>query len=163
MRGETGFEAFFRRDHRPLVGFVMNLGAQQPTAEDIAQFAFEQAYRKWDVIDHPRAWVRMVASRTYFRDIKKVLWPVDPLEDIDSPSAAFDVAVHVTQCDLVLAALYALPDRQRVVMAWTIDGYPPSRIAEELNVSSDSVRKNLQRARENLKDLLGKDDEGITW
>jgi hypothetical protein len=26
-----------------------------------------RAYKAWDTIDHPRAWVRAVASREYFR------------------------------------------------------------------------------------------------
>lgn len=62
---------YFKQDYNELVGFVMRLGAQQSTAEDVAQAAFVEAYIQWSRITHPRAWVRRVASRIHYRESKK--------------------------------------------------------------------------------------------
>ena len=55
----------------------------------------------------------------------------------------------------VLAALAALPPKQRQVMAWSIDGYSPAEIARKLGADPTAVRQNLTKARKNLKQLLG--------
>src|SRR4051812_18528536 len=50
-----------------LVSSRMCLGAQAAAATDTAQEAMLEAYRKWDVLDVPRAWVRKVAARAWWR------------------------------------------------------------------------------------------------
>lgn len=166
---EEGFNEFFRQEHRRLVGFVMKLGAQQGTAEDVAQAAFMEAYRAWRGIRSPRAWVRKVATRTYLKNLDGPLVLDDAMDEVILADE-HDFADHVVQRDRVLAALRLLPEGQRVVMAWTIDGYPPSTIARALSetrqrpVTPEGVRKNLQRARENLKSILGRPGkEEVTW
>lgn len=166
---EEGFSEFFRQEHRRLVGFVMKLGAQRGTAEDVAQAAFMEAYQGWREIRSPRAWVRKVATRTYLKGLDERLVLDDAVDEVMLVDER-DLADYVVQCDRVLAALRLLPEGQRVVMAWTMDGYPPSAIARELSearqcsVAPESVRKNLQRARENLKSILARSGkEGVTW
>jgi RNA polymerase sigma factor (sigma-70 family) len=58
------------------------------------------------------------------------------------------------QTRFVLQVLRSLPPQQRAVMAWTIDGFTPAEIAEQLECDPAAVRKNLQRARESLKRTL---------
>ncbi|MEU9874585.1 sigma-70 family RNA polymerase sigma factor [Actinomadura sp. NPDC048021] len=159
MQDKAEFEAYFRQDYSLLIRFVMNLGAQRCTAEDVVMNTLLEALQNWDVIEHPRAWVRKVATRKYLKAIDHDIHRFDTLEDAPLVLATLDVAEHFAQRDLVQAALQRLPDKQRIVMAWTIDGYPPKCIAEELEFSADSVRKILQRARENLKSFLGRDDD----
>jgi RNA polymerase sigma-70 factor (ECF subfamily) len=158
MSGDHEFEEFFRQDFHRLVGFVMKLGARQCQAEDIAAEAHAAAFKRWHAVQHPKAYVRQVASKIYFKDLT-LLQREDPLEGALAPDA-FDVAEHVAQCDLVLAAIRKLSPKQRAVMSWTIDGYPPVLIADELGIAPDDARKTLQRARENLKVLLAAIDEG---
>ncbi|GAA2168046.1 RNA polymerase sigma factor [Actinomadura napierensis] len=158
MSGDHEFEEFFRQDFHRLVGFVMKLGAQQCQAEDIAAEAHAAAFQSWGTVRHPEAYVRRVATRIYFKDLA-LIRREDPLEEVLTPDT-FDVAEHIAQCDLVLAAIRNLSPKQRVVMSWKIDGYPPVLIANELGISPDDVRKTLQRARETLKVLLAAIDEG---
>lgn len=157
-RDPTEFEEYFRRDFLRLVGFVMTLGAEQSAAEDAAQTAFAAAFVAWDHIRCPGAWVRKVATRAYFKNRNDVIRLGDQPED--APVYGYDIADQVAQSVLVLMALQRLPSKQRVVMAWTVDGYSPAQIAEAMGVSAESVRKALQRARENLKGMLGTDDDG---
>jgi DNA-directed RNA polymerase specialized sigma24 family protein len=56
----------------------------------------------------------------------------------------------------VLAALQALPPRQRQVMAWIIDGFGAAEIARELGVSPESVRQSYAKARKNLGRFYGR-------
>jgi RNA polymerase sigma factor (sigma-70 family) len=56
----------------------------------------------------------------------------------------------------VLAALQALPPRQRQVMAWIIDGFGAAEIARELGVSPESVRQSHAKARKNLGRFYGR-------
>ncbi|WP_331767827.1 sigma factor-like helix-turn-helix DNA-binding protein [Embleya sp. NBC_00896] len=41
----------------------------------------------------------------------------------------------------------ATPPRQRQVLAWTLAGFTPSEIAQELGLTSDAVRANLMKGR----------------
>ncbi|MBD2896176.1 ECF RNA polymerase sigma factor SigE [Actinomadura sp. RB99] len=150
MRNEIS--EYFKQDYNQLVGFVMRLGAQQSTAEDVAQAAFARACVQWSQITHPRAWLRRVAFRIYYQEVRKT----SRLREQWSPAStpAVDPADHAAGCDQVLAALAMLPIRQREVMAWHVDGYEPEQIALELGLTAENVRKALQRARERLKKLL---------
>ncbi|WP_165964135.1 sigma-70 family RNA polymerase sigma factor [Actinomadura sp. KC216] len=151
MPGE--FSEWFERDFPRLVGFVMTLGAGQCAAEDAAQTAFAEAYARWDDIAQPRAWVRTVATRAFYRDQKATL-TADESVPLIAAGTDEDHADQIAERDLVLAALRTLPPRQREVMAWTIDGFRPEQIALELRTTPENVRKSLQRARERLKGML---------
>lgn len=54
----------------------------------------------------------------------------------------------------VLRVLDLLPLRQRQVMAWTLDGYPPAQIADELGITAEAVRSSLRKARRTLAAYL---------
>ena len=56
---------FYRSGIPGLVAFVMWLGAGAEEAADIAQETMTWAWQNWKGIRHPRAWVRIVASREY--------------------------------------------------------------------------------------------------
>ena len=44
------FEAFYRREYRPVVGLVVALGGDTSSAEDVAQDAFLAAKRQWEKV-----------------------------------------------------------------------------------------------------------------
>jgi RNA polymerase sigma factor (sigma-70 family) len=156
--GPLPFPDFYRQHLPGLMAFVMWLGAGADDAADIAQEAMIRAYKGWGRIEHPRAWVRTVASREYCRRIA---------ECYDEPVA--EISHHLLHADaadadeagllgkeqaLVLEVLRLLPYRQRQVMAWVYDGYTPAEIAETLGLDSGTVRGSLHKARETLKRRL---------
>ncbi|MGW3769970.1 sigma-70 family RNA polymerase sigma factor [Actinomadura verrucosospora] len=151
MDGE--FSEWFEEDFPRLVGFLMTLGAGRCAAEDAAQTACAEAYTHWEDIRRPRAWVRKVATRAFYRDQKAALSTAESIRRIAARTCG-DHAEQVAERDLVLAALRTLPPRQREVMAWTIDGFRPEQIALELRTTPETVRKSLQRARTRLKGML---------
>ena len=60
------FVAFYDAERGSLVRFVMFLGADAGTAEDIAQTTFMRAFEAWNTSRLNRAWLRKVAQNEYF-------------------------------------------------------------------------------------------------
>lgn len=61
------FTDCYSRELPGLIWFVMSLGANAEVAADVAQSAFTDAFPLWPTIRHPRAWLRRVAERGYYR------------------------------------------------------------------------------------------------
>jgi RNA polymerase sigma factor (sigma-70 family) len=149
-----GFSEFYRQSVSSLVAFLMWQGASLPEAADVAQETMIQAYRYWSTIDHPPAWVRRVSSRMLAR---RVVATEEPVDQIGERTALLPASTDVTAWEQrhdVLHALTHLPLRQRQVMAWTLDGYRPSEIAEELRITPEAVRSSLKKARRALAAYL---------
>ena len=58
-----GFEAFYVREYHAVVRLAYALSGSRLAAEDIAQEAFLRAFRDWEKIRSPSAWVRKVAGQ----------------------------------------------------------------------------------------------------
>ena len=156
--GEVEFAEFFRAEHKKLIRFVMAIGAGGEEAAEIAQVTLFKAFEGWDGIRAPRAWIRRVAVNelTAARQAARRETPAAALPDAPVP-VPVAVAVELTEeARQVLAALAALPPRQRQVMAWIIDGFGAAEIARELGVSPESVRQSHAKARKNLGRLYAR-------
>ena len=140
------FSEFYRAYLTQLVGFLGVTGAKFATAADLAQETMIDAYQAWARIDHPKAWVRRVASRKLARHMYG-LEQTDPLPENCTLVAAPDALAEWETRQELLVLLQVLPPRQRQVLAWSMTGYTPAQIAEELNLSGDTVRANLMKAR----------------
>lgn len=152
---DVAFSAFYRRFVPTLVGFLVWQGARLPDAADLAQVTMSEAYRSWSTIREPEAWARRVASRALARHIARV--EEDPVEEIPEHSSLLRSLTNVTaweQQHEVLRLLDLLPPRQRQVMAWTLEGYAPAEIAQELKIESEAVRSSLSKARKALAQHL---------
>ncbi|MCW2916382.1 MAG: sig53 [Actinomycetia bacterium] len=152
------FEVFYKAEFPALVRFVSRLGTDSHTAVDAVQAAFLDAFRHWKRIDNPRAWLRTAASRIY---MKMCFSPETPMEIPASALIQYDDVAEMSERERqVQDALAQLPERQRQVMAWHLDGYRHREIAEYLNISEAAVRQNFRRARQALKQQLGLSEEG---
>src|SRR5690242_19031242 len=60
---DSEFIACYDKEFLPLVRFVMKHGVSEHDAFDAAQHAFVEAYRVWEQIESPGAWLRKVAIR----------------------------------------------------------------------------------------------------
>jgi RNA polymerase sigma factor (sigma-70 family) len=151
------FELFYRAETRDLVRFLIWLGASLADAADVAQDTMIEAFHRWPTIRTPRAWVRRVASRIFLRRLARVV--ERPVDDVDARPllAANRDLTDWEQHDEICHLLAQLPPRQRQVMAWTFDGYPPRQIAAELGITADAVRSNLKLARRALAERLSTD------
>jgi RNA polymerase sigma factor (sigma-70 family) len=143
------FTAFFHADYDPLVGFLCKLGYNRDIARDAAAEAMTALWKAWSAVTSPKAWVRTVALRTAPRMITKRPDTLYVSERVD------DRARHaeIEEWPLVVALLRQLPDKQRMVMAWHLDGFTTIEIAEHIGIDSATVRSHLRHARTRLKAL----------
>src|SRR5437763_429822 len=102
----------FTNERLPLVGFLMRVGASEQDAFDAAQDAFVEAYRCWERLTNPRAWLRTVALRHLPRRSEV---PLDEQHDV--PDYRPDALRIADETRSVLDALRRLPMAQRQVMA----------------------------------------------
>ncbi len=158
---DAAFSAFYRRFVPRLVAFLVWQGARLPDAADIAQDTMIKLYRRWSEIHEPEAWARRVASRALARHIASIR--EDPCDDPPVHSSLLPPLTNVEAWDQrheVLRLLALLPPRQQQVLAWTLDGYTPAGIAEELGITAEAVRANLMKARRALAKHLRRTEDG---
>ncbi|MEV0027843.1 sigma-70 family RNA polymerase sigma factor [Nocardia sp. NPDC050793] len=144
------FRAFYRDFTPKLVAFLIQHGARTVDAADIVQETMMLAWRNWSTIEHPKTWTRTVASRNLVRRIASITEDLiaEP-EQSALLGSSHEVDDWVAQHDLV-REMAALPPRQRQMMAWTLAGYKPGEIAEQLTLDPATVRSNLRKARKTL-------------
>lgn len=130
------------------------MGASRADAEDVTQEAMIGAWKQWDGLREPAAWVRTVAFRAYWKlaRAKRSVLPLDestPEVPIDS-----DLSIFTEEQQHVLDALRNLPPQQRTVTALFYDGLACEEIAELLGKSPATVRSHLRHARNTLKEVV---------
>ncbi|MDQ0983234.1 sigma-70 family RNA polymerase sigma factor [Streptomyces sp. V2I9] len=158
-RTDAEFAAFYREELRPLVGFLINQGARVRDAADIAQESMTDAYRCWGDITYPKAWVHKAASRALIRKVADV---EELVEDVPEPTSLLPRPDAIAEWEARHDALFILrdlPPRQRQVMAWTLNGFTPTDIAEHLGLSAEAVRANLKKARRAAAARIGEREE----
>jgi RNA polymerase sigma-70 factor (ECF subfamily) len=145
------FSEFYRNFVPTLVGFLLWQGVPLREAADIAQETMILAYRRWNTIHTPQAWARRVASQMWARRIASTVEDLFPdVPEQRSPLLAIGDAEAWEQRHDILRLLSQLPPRQRQVLAWSMDGYTPAEIAEELKMTPEAVRSSLFKARRTL-------------
>ncbi|WP_370965001.1 RNA polymerase sigma factor [Amycolatopsis sp. cg9] len=150
------FAAFFDRDFDRLVGFFCKSGFDREIARDAAAETMTELLRQWSEVTAPKAWVRTVGSRIASRLVMEGPRSVQAaIVGCRSTTDRADDQPHavVEEQDVVAELLRQLPDVQRVVMAWRLDGFDPAEIAAITESSPTTVRSNLRHARERMKQL----------
>ncbi len=147
------FDAFFTDDFPKLTALLITMGHGSGIAQECAAEAMYKAHERWADLDRPRAWVRKVAIRDALkqavRDAEGTRRAAEGgwADFATSPDPARIVEARQQRQEL----LKGLPDRQREVMALTLDGFEPTEIADILALSPETVRSNLRHARDKLK------------
>jgi RNA polymerase sigma factor (sigma-70 family) len=151
----AAFDAFFRNRYGAVVKAVMYAGASREDAEDATADAMIAAFLRWEMLENPTAWVRTAALHDFVNhtqrerrrpllEAKAARMRLADRPELE-PQGEPDEHAHVT------AMIRRLPLAQRKVMAFAIDGFAPSEIADLLQIPADTVRSNLRHARERLR------------
>ncbi|MFF5924190.1 RNA polymerase sigma factor [Streptomyces flavochromogenes] len=146
-RVDEEFSAFYRAHMRPLTLFLIHQGASAALAADVAQETMIKALQRWQELREPRAWIHTVASRDLVRAVARVEEPADPLPELAPPNLRIDAIQEWETRHHVVRVVSALPPRQRQVLAWTLSGFTPKEIAEQLGTTPEAVRASLMKAR----------------
>jgi RNA polymerase sigma factor (sigma-70 family) len=143
--------------------FLLKLGADESEAEDAAQEAMVQAFKAWECIEFPAAWVRKAALHSYLRHVKRTRRQASALEQ----TARHRGTTQRPEMDLrdeqwrVIALMRQLPRQQRAVAALHYDGLTHEEIAEVLGKPVDTVRSNWRHARTRLKEVIQSEGVGF--
>ena len=167
------FEAFYRREWRPLVALGWSLTGSWAAAEELVQEAMTDAYRRWDEIgglDKPGAWARRAvinraASQARRRSVERrglTRLAARSTAEADAPGAdrTGDAATEAVVTEAVADpafwdALHALPERQRACLALRyLEDQDVAAIADTLGCSPATVRVHLHRGRRTLAKRL---------
>jgi RNA polymerase sigma-70 factor (ECF subfamily) len=157
----ANFEEYYRADAARLVGFLMKLGAGVHDAADIAQTVLVEMFRTWEQIRSPRKWARDNVTWALYKkplsarheNLAGVL-PDSAPSVLLSPEHYAEVAESAST---VRAFLAPLPEQQRLVMAYLMDGFSHREIAQAIRTTPAAVAKAAARARDTLKDRIHAD------
>jgi RNA polymerase sigma factor (sigma-70 family) len=151
----NGFVSFFHERYSRTVVLLIAMGASRADAEDAAQEAMVLAWRQWESIREPDAWVRTVAVRAYLKQARAQRSQAAPLdESAREPAADPDLGVFAEQQQHVLSLLRGLPAGQRTIAALFYDGLTCEEIGELVGKPPATVRSQLRHARNSLKGLM---------
>ncbi len=156
---EGGFDAFYAREFRSVVGVAYALCGSRSRAEDLAQEAFVVVFRKWGEVsrlDDPGAWVRRVAVNRAVSWFRRTAAEARALLRIGSPDG------HSPEVDPDAEALWAevrrlAPRQAQVIALHYVDQRTVPEIGRILQCSENTVKTHLQRARNTLARRLAKE------
>jgi RNA polymerase sigma factor (sigma-70 family) len=151
---EDGFALFFQQRFSRTVILLVTMGASRADAEDATQEAMILAWRQWESIREPTAWVRTVAVRTFWKQANRQANQTEPLEAAAEPTADSDLSIFAEEQQEILRLLRELPTGQRTVAALYYDGLSCDEIAELIGKPPATVRSNLRHARTALREVI---------
>lgn len=161
-------EELFRRYHRPVVAFFLHKGFGTEESRDLAQETFLRVYRYWERFrgeSSPVTWLFQIAANLYKntlrskatqkRDAEEV--PLDSTDatDPETDDDALELMLTAERSQLVWESLEELPPQmKKAVMLRVKEDMKYREIAEEMDVSIETVKAHLYQARQHLRDRL---------
>jgi RNA polymerase sigma-70 factor (sigma-E family) len=165
-RERQQFEEFMTSRWPALVRLAFGLTGDRWLAEDLAQTALVSAYASWWRVrraDDPDAYVRRIlinASKSRWRRSGAAEQSAGPPDEVPDPVA--DPAAAIGERSVLLAALAALPPRQRAVVVlryW--EDLSDAQAAALLGCSASTVRSQAARALAKLRASGALADAGV--
>ena len=151
LSARAGVTELFHHHYRRLVGLATLLVDDRDSAEEVVQDAFESLYRHWNRLRDPEsalAYVnRSVVNGSRSRLRRRATERAYVLPEAGSEPSAESSGVEHGRRDQLLAAVYALPRRQRevIVLRYYLD-LSEEQIADWLGISGGSVKRHAFRA-----------------
>jgi RNA polymerase sigma-70 factor (ECF subfamily) len=153
------FEEFFSENYGGVVQSLALALGDRLGAEDMAQEAFAQAFRRWTrvgAMESPVGWVYVVALNRARRGLRRRARTVEP----ERASAAADPAAAVITAVQLKVALAELTTRQRtaVVLRYLAD-LSIADIAVALDCAPGTVKATLHQSLARMRVELEEDDD----
>ncbi len=161
-----------------LYNFAFRLTLDEDDANDLVQETYLKAYRFFDYFEqgtNAKAWLFRILKNSFINDFRrKSKQPAkvdyseiegyynseDVESDADAGGSTTDMRAQVTQeliGDEVARALNTLPiDFRTVIILCDLEGFTYEEMAKILDIPIGTVRSRLHRARQSLKDKLGR-------
>lgn len=160
----AAFEAFYRQNYRLLVKIAMYVGAAGDDAEDAADEAMTEVFRRWAEIRNPLAYARRAVVTHFLKGRERGLSRVrSRLRERGEgrQEGREDPGLIVWEDEQwVSQLLRSLPSTQQEVMALVVDEFSPTEIAALVGRNPSAIRQNLAAARRRLEQALEEDAAG---
>lgn len=157
VRAVPQFDDFYRAEFSAVSGLAYALSGSRVAAEEIAQDGFLEAYRRWDEIggyEKPGAWVRRVVANRSVSLIRRRVVEARALPKLFRPDERLPELT--AESEDVWRAVRRLPKRQaQVVALYYLEDRALADVADVLDLSVETVRSHLRRARKTLAQKLG--------
>lgn len=154
MTDHADFEAFVRASMPSMLARAVLYCGHRQNAEDAVAEAYVEAYRHWEQLRSPAAWVDTTMRRRVARDSAR-WWSRWRRTELDVPVPARAAVEEEAAALAVLRSVGRLPPRQRqVVVLVCLEGLSYREVAAELGISPGAVGSNLAKARATLATLL---------
>jgi RNA polymerase sigma factor (sigma-70 family) len=157
------FDTFFSGTCAEVLARALVLSGSRQDAEDAVQEAYAEAWRSWERIsayDNPGAWVYKIVRQRLWKAAKR--WRrVHPLSPADLAEwrATDGDPERFAEAAVTLAAMAALPDRQRMVLTMhCLHQMEQQQIADELGLTRGAVAASIFKARRKLEKAVGMRD-----
>ena len=145
-----------------LFGTCLRYAKNNTDAEDILQEGFIKIFRYLKDFrneGHFEGWMRkiMVTTALNFYKRKSLLnKEVDP-DFVNAPSMSVPDVISLLSSEELLSMIQELPDGYRMVFNLnTIEGYSHKEIGEIMNISINTSKSQLSRARNSLQNKINK-------
>ena len=158
---EADFERLYRNTYRRILGTLITLVRDRPTAEDCAQETFERAYRNWSSWkpDAPvEAWLHRIAINVAISDRRhqRLRQAGELVRRLGRPALGPDPSTVAERSELV-RAIKKLPTKQAAALVLRhYHGYTNREIAAAIGVPEQTVASRLAAARKQLQVVLGR-------
>jgi len=171
---ETSFRQIFERFHRPVYRFFERRGFSTGECEDLTQEAFVRIHKGLEglrEIAGLKAWIFEISANVYRQELRRrsalkrsgheVSWPAGKEDRGEAPVSASEPGplrrtLARERVELLEAALEDLsPQMRRCVLLRGYQELSYEEIAAALQVSVQTVKVHLHRARQKLNAKLG--------
>ena len=165
----SAFDHLVSSHYRGVYNMIYQMMGNAEDAADLTQETFVRAYTRLETFDLGRpfaAWVRRIASNLCIDTLRKRRNPVLSLDQqaesgyepadanpANSPAAQLEASEEALR---VMAAVQQLPEKQRaVVVLRHVEGMTLEEISRCLRMPLGTVKVNLFRARQTVRELVG--------
>lgn len=154
------YEALVKQYYGDIYRYAFWLSRSQPVAEDLAQETFLRAWRALDSlksIGAAKSWLFTILRRENARLYEKYRPELDDIDDYSVPDIDDKQPdAELERSELHTAMLDLEPEYRDPLLLQVIGGFSGEEIANMLDLNTNTVMTRLFRARNKLRDRLGK-------
>ncbi len=163
--GKRGAQSVLYKKYAPsLLGLCMRYGKSKAEAEDIMQEGFLKIFKKIKTLQKSSSlepWMKRImvntAINSYHKNLKHYFHQdIDDIQISDGEDTPFEYMGGISP-ETVLQSVQELPEGYKMVLnMYVFDGFSHKEIAEELNISINTSKTQLLKARRKLKEKFNK-------
>lgn len=164
IRSHTEFKKFFHEFFPSVYALMQKYTEDEELARDITQEAFMKLYEsreEFETVDNAKAFLYTIARRLYFNHYKHLrvvenLYPELSGEVVDEENYLQEVTLRET-IRILYDAIDRLPPQSQKIILLNLQGKNNNEVAEELNISVNTVKSLKKSAYMTLRKYVGKE------